>query len=431
MPLPIGEPSGITAAQPTSTRRRASTGSSVVYGQHDEALVDELLGGAQQLGRVGQQRVLVADHLELDPVGVERLARELRGQDGVAGGVAAGRVRQQLRRPRRRARRSASRRRAGAPSPRAAAPPSPARSRWPRSPPRAARSDGNPPRAEQQPRAQVRPAIVSGSSARPPARAGLGARRRSDRRAARTCPLILPASPSAPRRARSRRERERLPARRAERPRRRPPRRPRARPRPRRRARASTAGHRLASRHIGALAVEEITACPHRLAGQSGRRARRGRGGEAQRREGAEQPRELVLAEPGSSSVPARRAGARRRPPSAARAGCRCGGARRPHQPRQRAGADRRRVVGGAGTQPEESSSISSSRIPGTSSWASRSSSYTPPAVGSELEAALLDRGAEHVATVGARNEIAALEAQHPRPAGRGRRDRAAAGSDP
>ena len=31
-PVPIGEPSGITAAQPTSSRRRASTGSSVVYG---------------------------------------------------------------------------------------------------------------------------------------------------------------------------------------------------------------------------------------------------------------------------------------------------------------------------------------------------------------------------------------------------------------
>lgn len=30
IPDPIGEPSGITAAQPTSSRRRASTGSSVV-----------------------------------------------------------------------------------------------------------------------------------------------------------------------------------------------------------------------------------------------------------------------------------------------------------------------------------------------------------------------------------------------------------------
>ena len=32
IPLPIGEPSGITAAQPTSSSRRARIGSSVVYG---------------------------------------------------------------------------------------------------------------------------------------------------------------------------------------------------------------------------------------------------------------------------------------------------------------------------------------------------------------------------------------------------------------
>ena len=31
-PLPMGEPNGITAAQPTCSRRRASTGSSLVYG---------------------------------------------------------------------------------------------------------------------------------------------------------------------------------------------------------------------------------------------------------------------------------------------------------------------------------------------------------------------------------------------------------------
>ena len=65
-------------------------------GQHHEAVVDELLGGPQQLGRVGQQRVLVADHLELDPVGLERLAREPGREHGVARGVAAGGVRQQL-----------------------------------------------------------------------------------------------------------------------------------------------------------------------------------------------------------------------------------------------------------------------------------------------------------------------------------------------
>ena len=49
-------------------------------GQHDEAVGDELLGGEQQLRRVGQQRALVADDLELDPVGRERLARQLRGE---------------------------------------------------------------------------------------------------------------------------------------------------------------------------------------------------------------------------------------------------------------------------------------------------------------------------------------------------------------
>ena len=96
MPLPIGEPSGITAAQPTSTQAPREDGIVGRVGQHDEAVVDELLGGAQQLGGIGQQRVLVADDLELDPVGREGLARELGGEDGIARGVAAGGVRQQL-----------------------------------------------------------------------------------------------------------------------------------------------------------------------------------------------------------------------------------------------------------------------------------------------------------------------------------------------
>ena len=95
MPEPIGEPSGITAAQPTSSSRRARIGSSFVYGQHREALVDELLGRLEQRGRVGQQRALVADHLELDPVGLERLAGELGGEHRVARGEAAGGVREQ------------------------------------------------------------------------------------------------------------------------------------------------------------------------------------------------------------------------------------------------------------------------------------------------------------------------------------------------
>ena len=68
----------------------------VRVGQDGEAVVDELLGGEQQLGRVGQQRAVVADDLELDPVGLERLAGELGRHDRVAGGEAAGGVRQQL-----------------------------------------------------------------------------------------------------------------------------------------------------------------------------------------------------------------------------------------------------------------------------------------------------------------------------------------------
>ncbi len=69
MPLPIGEPSGITAA--TADIDQAAREHRIVgrVGKHDETVVDQLLGGAQQLGRVGQQRVLVADHLQLDPVG--------------------------------------------------------------------------------------------------------------------------------------------------------------------------------------------------------------------------------------------------------------------------------------------------------------------------------------------------------------------------
>ncbi len=46
----------------------------VRVGQHHEAVVHERLGGVEQLDRVGQERAVVADHLELHPVGLERLA---------------------------------------------------------------------------------------------------------------------------------------------------------------------------------------------------------------------------------------------------------------------------------------------------------------------------------------------------------------------
>ena len=67
----------------------------VGVGEHDEAVGHQLLGGRQQLGGVGQQRLVVADHLELHPVGLERLAGEPGGGDRVARREAAGGVRQQ------------------------------------------------------------------------------------------------------------------------------------------------------------------------------------------------------------------------------------------------------------------------------------------------------------------------------------------------
>ena len=96
MPLPIGEPErhdrGAADVLQAPGEDRVVGG----VGQDREALVDELLGGGHELDGVGQQRAVVADHLELHPVGVERLARELRGEHRVARREAAGGVRQRL-----------------------------------------------------------------------------------------------------------------------------------------------------------------------------------------------------------------------------------------------------------------------------------------------------------------------------------------------
>ena len=61
-------------------------------GEDLEAAGHELLGGVEELHDVGQQRVLVRDDLELDPVGLEGLPAELGGQQRVPGGVAPGGV---------------------------------------------------------------------------------------------------------------------------------------------------------------------------------------------------------------------------------------------------------------------------------------------------------------------------------------------------
>ena len=93
-PEPIGEPSGITAAHPACLQPAGEDRVVVGVREHREAVGDQRLGRGQQLRGVGEQGAVVADHLELHPVGLERLAGELRGADRVARRVAAGRVRE-------------------------------------------------------------------------------------------------------------------------------------------------------------------------------------------------------------------------------------------------------------------------------------------------------------------------------------------------
>ena len=61
----------------------------VAVGEHDEAVVDQLLRRGHQLHRVGQQGPVVADDLELDPLGLEGLPGQLGREHGLGGGVAA------------------------------------------------------------------------------------------------------------------------------------------------------------------------------------------------------------------------------------------------------------------------------------------------------------------------------------------------------
>ena len=67
----------------------------VAIGQHDKALAHQFVGGMHELLDIGVERLAVADQFELDPVGLQRLARQFGGQDRVARGDAAGGVGQQ------------------------------------------------------------------------------------------------------------------------------------------------------------------------------------------------------------------------------------------------------------------------------------------------------------------------------------------------
>ena len=87
-------PSGITAAQPTCWSRKASTGSSVVYGRTTNPSSASCSAAARSSTASGSNVRSSADDLELHPVGLERLAGQLGRQDGLRGRGAPGRVRQ-------------------------------------------------------------------------------------------------------------------------------------------------------------------------------------------------------------------------------------------------------------------------------------------------------------------------------------------------
>ncbi|GCC43865.1 hypothetical protein chiPu_0027953, partial [Chiloscyllium punctatum] len=63
-------------------------------GEHFKAVLDQDSGGLDQADDVGLQRVVVGDHLELDPGRAEQFARELGSGDRLAHAAAARGVRQ-------------------------------------------------------------------------------------------------------------------------------------------------------------------------------------------------------------------------------------------------------------------------------------------------------------------------------------------------
>ncbi len=89
---PDGRPQGHDGRASRLFEATGQDGVVVGIGQDHEALVAQLFGGVEQFHGIGEQGVLVPDHLELHPVRVERLAGELGGEDGFGGGEAAGRV---------------------------------------------------------------------------------------------------------------------------------------------------------------------------------------------------------------------------------------------------------------------------------------------------------------------------------------------------
>ncbi len=89
---PDGRPQGHDGGAADLLQAEGQYGVVGRVGQDDEPVVDQLLGGGQELDRVGKKGAIVADHLQLHPVGGEGLAGQLGRQHGLAGGEAPGGV---------------------------------------------------------------------------------------------------------------------------------------------------------------------------------------------------------------------------------------------------------------------------------------------------------------------------------------------------
>lgn len=93
--MPMGAPQGMSTRQPASISFSATIRSSVV-GEDLEAFFGQDFGSFHQRKDIGLERVGLADHLELDPVGAEDFTRHHGGGDGFIDAVATGGVGQHM-----------------------------------------------------------------------------------------------------------------------------------------------------------------------------------------------------------------------------------------------------------------------------------------------------------------------------------------------
>jgi len=76
--VPIGAPQGISTSQPAASKRSAATRSGRIW-KDLEPVLGERVRRFHEAEQVRLQRVIVADHLKLHPIGGKELPRHLRG----------------------------------------------------------------------------------------------------------------------------------------------------------------------------------------------------------------------------------------------------------------------------------------------------------------------------------------------------------------